>query len=270
MVRYLLLLLMLASFTACGGSEEPAKTGSGSGAAEMEEEEEEGGVSLRQTYAADKATGSIAGSVKWEGTAPKRRAIDMGADKYCEKCYEGQDKPRSETAVVGANGEFANVFVYIKADGLKGWKFPKGTATRVIDQLNCRYIPHVIGAQVGDELNVKNSDSTMHNIHANPKDGGDDWFNQGQPNKGDVYKTTIDTAGFFRMKCDVHGWMTNYICVLNHPLFAVTGEDGKFTIPNVPAGTYTLVAWHEKYGTKEASITVADGAAASASFTFSK
>jgi plastocyanin len=271
MVRYLLLLLLIGFFVACGGSEDKAKSSSSSSSAGAdEEEEEEGGASLRQTYSADKGSATVSGTVKWEGKAPKRRAIDMAAEKYCVNCYTDGEAPRSESAVVGANGEFANVFVYIKADGLKGWKVPKGSATRTIDQLHCRYIPHVIGVQTGDKLNVKNSDPIMHNIHANPKDGGSDWFNQGQPNKGDVFDTTVDQAGFFKMKCDVHGWMSAFICVVNHPFFAVTGEDGKFSISNLPAGSYTLIAWHEKYGQKETSITVGDGESKTASFSFSK
>ena len=140
----------------------------------------------------------------------------------------------------------------------------------MLDQVKCHYTPHVLGAQQGDALHVKNSDATMHNIHATPMDGGDDLFNQGQPNKGDVYKTTVDSVGFVRVKCDVHGWMGAFICVVNHPFFSVTGEDGKFSISNVPAGDYTVVAWHEKYGEKEMSVTVKDGETKSTSFTYSK
>ncbi|MHC4410378.1 MAG: hypothetical protein ACYS0F_15420 [Planctomycetota bacterium] len=126
----MLLLLLIGLFVACGGSDEKANTSaSSSGAGADEEEEEEGGASLRQTYSADKGSATVSGTVKWEGKAPKRRSIDMAAEKYCVNCYTEGEAPTSESAIVGADGEFANVFVYIKADGLKGWKFPKGSAT---------------------------------------------------------------------------------------------------------------------------------------------
>jgi len=264
-LRLALLMLMLAFAAACGG-EEPK-----SSAPAVEEEEEEGGAGLREVYSPDKGSATLTGTVTWEGKAPKRRAIDMAADPYCENCWQGEEPLRSETAVVGPNGELANVFVYLKGPGLRRWKFERGDATRVIDQVSCRYIPHVIGVQQGDELHVKNSDSTMHNIHANPKEGGDDWFNQGQPNKGDVYKTTAGTAGIFKLKCDVHGWMGAWICVSKTPFFAVTGVDGRFTIPDLPAGDYTVLAWHEKQDEgEEATITVKDGETKTVSFTFSR
>jgi len=266
-IRLFALMLILAFTTACGGSEEKPKTSPGAAA---EEEEEAGGAGMREVYSPDKGSATVTGTVKWEGTAPKRREIDMSADKYCANCYAEGEVPVSETAIVAEDGSMANVFIYLKGDGLKGWKFPDGTATRVLDQVNCHYTPHVLGAQKGDALHVKNSDGTMHNIHATPMEGGDDLFNQGQPNKGDVYKTTVDTAGFVRVKCDVHGWMGAFICVVSHPFFAVTGEDGKFSIANVPAGDYTVVAWHEKYGEQEMNVSVKDGEAKSTSFTFSK
>ena len=89
----------------------------------------------------------------------------------------------------------------------------------------------------------------MHNIHATDS-RGDDVFNQGQPNKGDVYDRQMTDAGVLKMKCDVHGWMKSYILVFKNPFFAVTGTDGAFTLDKLPAGTYTVQAWHEKYGTR--------------------
>ena len=59
------------------------------------------------------------------------------------------------------------------------------------------------------------------------------------------------------VKCNVHPWMRAYIGVVNHPFFAVTGDDGTFTIKGLPPGTYKVEAWHEKYGTKDMDVTVA-------------
>ena len=270
MTRYLLILLLSLFAVACGGSE-PAKTsgGTGGGDTSAAEEEEDSGLTIRQEYSADKGSATVTGTVKWNGKAPKRRTIDMGSDKYCEKCATDGNPYQSESTVVGPDGGLANVVISLKGGDLKKWKFGKGAATREIDQLNCRYIPHVIAVQQGDSLNIKNSDSTMHNIHATNA-GGSDWFNQSQPNKGNVFETSADSAGVFKLKCDVHGWMISYIVVYKHPFFAVSGEDGKFSIGNVPAGTYTVVAWHEKHGEKEMSITVGDGESKDVSFQFEK
>lgn len=276
MTRIALILFVSMLAVACGGSSDKSESGKSSGGAAPkagasdDSSSEDGGLTLRKKYSADKSTASVTGSVTWDGKAPKRRTIAMGSDKYCDKCATDGDPYKSESTVVGPTGGLANVVVSIKASGLKKWKFGKGSATRNIDQKNCRYVPHVLGVQTGDELHVKNSDSTLHNIHALPAKGGSDWFNKGQPNQGDVFKQKVDTAGVFKMKCEVHGWMTSYIYVVTHPLFAVTGEDGKFNIGNLPAGSYTLVAWHEKHGEKEMNFTVADGESKEVTFTFKK
>jgi len=262
-------LLMLLSFAvACGGSDKPASSTSGGGdSSTVEDDEEDDGASVRQTYSPDKGTAAVKGAVKFEGKA-RRRTIDMGSEKYCVNCYAEGGAPKSETVVVGENGELANVFVQVKS-GLKNWKFPKGTGEVKIDQHKCMYIPHVTGMQTGQTLKVLNSDTVMHNIHASDKTGAD-WFNQGQPNKGDVFTREVTDAGFYKMKCDVHGWMAAHICVVKHPFYAVTGEDGAFSLDKLPAGTYTIEAWHEKYGTQSQEVTVKDGETATVSFTFKK
>jgi len=268
--RYFLMLLLLTFAVACGGSDKPApKTSGGDSAAVDEDDEDDTGISVRQTYSADKGTAGVKGTIKFEGKA-RRRPIDMGSEKYCENCYGEDGPPKSESVVVGENGELANVFVHITS-GLKNWKFQKGTGEVHIDQIKCMYVPHVTGVQVGQTLKIANSDSVMHNIHASDK-SGDDWFNQGQPNKGDVFTREVggSDAGFYTMKCDVHGWMAAYICVVKNPFFAVSGTDGAFSLDKLPAGTYTVEAWHEKYGKKTQQVTVKDGETAEISFTFSK
>ena len=120
---------------------------------------------------------------------------------------------------------------------------------------------------VGQELEIRNSDATLHNVHALPTASKP--FNNAMPMKGMTIKRKFTAPEVMvRVKCDVHPWMAAYIGVLPHPFFAVSGEDGAFTIANVPPGTYTIEAWHEKMGTQTASVTVADGAAATADFTF--
>jgi len=73
-----------------------------------------------------------------------------------------------------------------------------------------------------------------------------------------------------RFKCDVHAWMSAYVGVMAHPFFAVSGADGTFTIKGLPPGTYTLEAWHEKFGTRTTSVTIAGHQTQRASFSFSE
>ena len=131
------------------------------------------------------------------------------------------------------------------------------------------YVPHVFGVQVGQPIHILNSDATLHNVHAIPNANRE--FNIAQVTKGmkTVHTFTAKEDAPIPFKCDVHGWMTSWAGVLDHPYFAVTGEDGSFAIPNLPPGTYTLAAWHERLGTQTMSITVADKESKTdANFTF--
>ncbi len=211
---------------------------------------------------ADAAT--LAGTVKFEGAAPKMAAIQMGADPYCQSQH--QTPVQDEEVVVGPAGELANVFVYIKNPPAGNYPAPAAPVT--LDQKGCRYYPHVSGIQVGQKLSIKNDDATLHNVHAMPSVNSQ--FNEGQPVQGMVADKTFDKPEVtpFKIKCDVHGWMKSYMAVMPHPFYAVSAPDGKFTIANLPPGTYTLVAWHEKYGQQEQSITVAPKESKAVSFTF--
>ena len=137
----------------------------------------------------------------------------------------------------------------------------------VIDQQNCRYHPHVFGLMVGQPLQILNSDSTLHNIHALPAKNAE--FNTGQPIKG-MKTDHLFTAAeqMVPFKCDVHGWMNAYAGVMSHPFFATTGDDGTFTIKGLPPGTYKLAAWHEKLGKQTADVTLAAKDEKENNFTF--
>jgi plastocyanin len=189
----------------------------------------------------------------------------MGSEEYCV----GHGTVLSETAIVGADGGLANVFVQVKK-GLRGWKFDKGTGTVSLDQKGCMYVPHLLGMQLGQALNIRNSDPIMHNIHAFDFRTGRDVFNFAQTQQGAEQKKTISRAGILQVKCDVHGWMGSYVHVVKHPFFAVTGEDGAFTLAKLPPGEYTIEAWHEKYKTRSQEVSVADGETKEIAFSFSK
>jgi plastocyanin len=198
--------------------------------------------------------GDVVGKIAFEGTAPKAARLQMGADAVCMKQHK--DPVFSEEVIVNKNGTLKNVLVYVK-DGLGGKTFAPPKERVVFDQKGCQYTPHVLGIQAGQELEVLNSDPTLHNVHSlsklNPQ------FNIGQPKQGMKFVRKFEKPETFKVKCEVHSWMGAYIGVFNHPFFAVTGDDGTFALKNLPAGEYTVEAWHEKYGTQ--SMKVAVGAA---------
>src|ERR1019366_8419163 len=152
----------------------------------------------------------------------------------------------NEEVVVNDNGTLRNVFVYVKS-GLEGKTFEPPTEHVTLEQKGCTYHPRVFGMQAKQPLDIVNDDDTLHNIHALPTQSKE--FNVGQPNKGMKTTRTFATPEVMvKLKCDVQPWMAAYVGVLDHPFFSVSGDDGKFTIKNLPAGTYEIVAWHEKYG----------------------
>ena len=136
-----------------------------------------------------------------------------------------------------------------------------------VDQKECRYHPHVFGVQVGQPLEILNSDPTLHNIHAVAKNNRE--FNNGQPLQN--MKTTHTFTApevMVPFKCDVHGWMNAFVGVLNHPYFAVTDAAGTFNLKTLPAGTYTIEAWHEKLGTMTQTVTIGAKETKDIAFTF--
>ncbi|HLG53904.1 MAG TPA: hypothetical protein VI485_01150 [Vicinamibacterales bacterium] len=192
----------------------------------------------------------ITGSVKFEGTAPTPRVVRMDSDPLC--MVEGPGT--SEVLVVGPGNGVQNTFVYVK-DGLGDRTFPAPQTPVVLDQRGCKYTPHVFGAQVGQPVTIVNSDPTLHNIHAVPKANAE--FNFGQAMKGMKTTRTFDKPEVMvPFRCDVHGWMASYGGILSHPFFAVSNADGSFQIKGLPAGTYTIEAWHERLGTQTQKVTV--------------
>lgn len=203
----------------------------------------------------------LTGKVIFEGTAPTPQIIRMDADPRC--ALQHKEGTASEEVIVNPNSTLKNVFVYVKEGVQSKPEAPK--APVIFDQKGCRYDPRVFGIRVNQPLEILNSDDTLHNVHALPKNNKE--FNLGMPIKG-MKLTRIFTVPevMIKIKCDVHPWMAAYVGVLDHPYFAVTGADGTFTIKDLPPGNYTLEAWHEKYGTQTATVTVPD--TKEVSFTF--
>jgi len=251
---YLLMCLgMAVILVACGG-------GGGGGSAGGD-----GGGGGGAVTAVDPATaGKITGKVAFEGTAPEPEAIDMEAEPTCKEQYP--DGVTTEKVVVNDNGTLANVFVYVKS-GLEGKTFAAPSEPAVLDQQGCRYHPHVLGVQTNQPIIIRNSDTFLHNIHPQPKNSRP--FNIGQPKEGMETEKSFSAAEIMiPVACDVHDWMSAYIGVVDHPYFAVSGNDGSFELPNLPPGDYVVEAWHEEYGVQEMKVTVGEKQSATADFTF--
>jgi hypothetical protein len=212
----------------------------------------------------DAATaGSVSGKVTLDGAAPANLPIKLAADPFCTST--NPNGATFENYVV-TNGGLENVFVYVK-DGLGNYYFDAPTDTVKLDQQGCRYQPHVLGVRTNQPLEISNSDDTMHNVHAMPEANRE--FNVGQAMKHQVAKRTFTSREVMvPFKCDVHGWMHAFVGVMDHPYFAVTHDGGKFELKNLPPGTYTIEAWHEKLGTQTQKVTVAEKQAADVAFTF--
>jgi plastocyanin len=197
--------------------------------------------------------GTIVGHIKYAGPSPVNPVIRMGADPRCNRLYAGK-RPTSPLLVVGADGGMANAFVSLDGN-FPGTPAP--TTPVVINQQDCMYAPRVVGARVGQTLQLKNNDETTHNLHALSMAGND--FNTSQPTKGMVFEYTLKAGEILHIKCDIHGWMNSYVGIVDHPYFAVSGADGSFTIPNVPPGKYTVRVWHETLGAMMQTIEVQAG-----------
>lgn len=216
--------------------------------------------------------GSVTGVVAYNGTPPAPKKIDASADPVC-----GQANPNLSTEDnIVKDGKLGNVFVYIKdgatADGTKigDYTFTTPSDAVTLDQKGCHYVPHVLGLQTNQKLKIVNSDPTQHNIHPTPK-VNQEW-NQTQPNgSAPLEKSFARAEVLIPVKCNQHPWMKSYIGVTRHPFFAVSAEDGSFTIKGVPPGKYTVVAWHEGGATgteKTMQVTVPANGSAKADFAF--
>jgi plastocyanin len=206
--------------------------------------------------------GSVSGRVVVDGPVPSNPPIPISADPYCAS--QNPNGAKFETFVVD-NGGLENVFVYVT--DTFDYYFPAPTAPVKLDQKACHYSPHVLGVRTGQTLAVGNSDDTMHNVHALPTANAE--WTRGQPLKNMVDERVFTAREVMvPFKCDVHNWMHAYVGVMDHPYFAVTHDGGKFELENLPAGTYTVAAWHEKLGTQTHSITIGEKESKEITFTF--
>jgi plastocyanin len=207
---------------------------------------------------------NVAGTVKFDGPAPKRTVLSMVKEPTCAAIHK--TPPLAEDVVVGPDGALENVVIYI-SEGLPDmvWDAPPTPVT--LSQDGCTYSPHVIALQTGQKLRIVNADKTSHNIHPMPS-GNVEW-NKSQPSGVPPFEESFARQEIgIPVKCNVHSWMRAYISVLRHPFFSVSNEKGSFQIKNLPPGNYTVTAWHEKLGTSTQKITAAAGESKTLQFVF--
>jgi len=209
------------------------------------------------------ATGTIKGHVRLTGKLPGNSVIRMGKDPKCGQMNQGKQVV-NEVVKATADGSLGNVFVRLEG------KFPKTpipAAPVTINQTACLYSPRVVGMQLGQTLQIKNSDNLLHNVHS--VSDHDNNFNLAQTKAGvvDTFKPKNEEV-MMRLGCEVHSWMHAYVGVVTNPYFAVSDASGNFTIEKVPPGTYTIDAWQELYGPVKKTVTVTAGGTATVDFAY--
>ena len=202
---------------------------------------------LVRIAAAGEPAGSVTGNIRLAGPPPVRPPLEVF--KHAEVC--GTSVP-DDRLVVGPGGGVRYAVVTI--DGVKGGRKSEPDAIPTLNNLACRFEPHVQVAEVGQRLELRNGDPILHNADA--RIGTDTLFNVALP-PSRVVRTPLARAGVVAVTCDVrHTWMTAFIVVADHPYHTVTDAEGAYDIRDLPPGHYTMRVWHETLGTQEHEVTV--------------
>ena len=222
-----------------------------------------GSTAVLPTPVTQAGTGTIRGHVRLSGKLPGNPVIRMGVDPKCADMNRGKLRVQ-ETVKATIDGSLADVFLHLEGN-FPSTPVPKTPVT--ISQQECFYVPRVLGIRVGQVLEIHNMDNLLHNVHSITND--ENRFNFGQARAGvvDSFKMVHEEL-MLRMGCDIHRWMTAYIGVVTNPYFAVTDSKGMFEIDRVPAGTYTIDAWQERYGVVKKTVKVTAGGTATVDFTY--
>ncbi len=201
--------------------------------------------------------GTIAGQVKFQGSPPAPKPLEVTKDK--EVC--GVTPKHDESLLVGPQGGLKNAVVFL-TNVSKGKPF--ASAKPVLDQKGCQYIPHVFLTPAGATVDIANDDGILHNIHTYSKKNPP--VNRAQPKFKKVIQEKFSQPEIFEVRCDAHGWMQAWVVVQDHPYYAVTDEGGNYKLTDVPPGEYELKVWHEKLGEKVQKVSIQGGQTATVNF----
>jgi hypothetical protein len=187
--------------------------------------------------------GSIEGTVEFVGaTVPADPMLTLTSEtKYC-----GSSLPAKKYLI--KDRRIANVVVSLV--GIKAGKPIPGGAVAVTSH-NCEFIPHVTIGFKGNKIAMKTEDPVFHTFDVHVSIGGKELYHAALPEKGSSVTKTLTKAGLMELSCYVHPWQHAYVYVFDHPYAAITDEKGRFTIKDIPPGTYAVEAWHEALGIKK-------------------
>lgn len=219
------------------------------------------GAVLGAPAAATAGPGAVAGTVKLVGEAPPPETVRPRIDHAT--C--GSEPRSSEALRLSPSGGVKNAVVFIAHERLEGWR---SDTTFQIDQRRCVFIPRVLIVPPGSTVEILNSDGILHNFHTlsvlNPR------LNLAQPGKARPLRVAFEHPEIIPIRCDVHGegLMRAWIVVASHPSYALTDDEGRFRLPDVPQGPRTLEVWHELLGTRRVPLNVGASGDASVTITF--
>ncbi len=212
----------------------------------------------------------VAGRCVLKGTPPPEKLVDLSNFADVTKAYpELVGKLATRHYVVGTDGGFANVFVYIK-EGLEGRTFPLPGEKPVLDQINAGFHPYVLGVRANQPFIARNSEPYMDSVHALPRKAANKEFNIAQPVTGMITQQVFpEPELLIKVKCEIHPWEFAFINVVEHPFFAVTDKTGAFRLPEgLAPGKYVLEAVHPKAGAVSKEVEFVAGQGLSADFIF--
>jgi cytochrome b involved in lipid metabolism len=221
------------------------------------------GSPTKKTYTRTGNEAVLSGSITFAGNWPEGKSIDMSADPFCS---EVNPNPKTEDVIV-KNGKLANVFIYVKGKVLDEYAFELPASPVTLEHIDCRYVPRVLGIQVGQSLMILNRDPTYHNTISKPKINTA-WNQSQAPGSPELVKTFESPETFIPFKENYHPWEMAYVGVFSHRFFAVSNKFGNYEIKGLPPGRYTVVAWHERFGEKTIDLTLVPGEVRDVSFTF--